>query len=114
MVSVGDVFEVHINERPTVYARLEGIEADAKPGWLRTRLLLLTFPAQEVTWILRREYLEGAVFTMQNVPMRLVQLGRPKSGRPAVSAGHPNPGRVIPLRKGKGPGPEGGRPTTDD
>lgn len=99
MVCIGDVFEIHINERPSVYARLEGIEADVKPGWFKVRLLLLTFPAQEVTWILRREYLEGSGFTMQNVPMRIVPLRRPKTRRQPTTVSNRESGKVIPLRR---------------
>lgn len=82
MRSIGDVVAIHINNRPSVYARIEAIQADLKPGWFQVKLLLLSFPAEEVTWILRQEYLQGAVFTMKDVPIQILPLKIPVSSRP--------------------------------
>ncbi|HPI92581.1 MAG TPA: hypothetical protein PLT09_14065 [Deltaproteobacteria bacterium] len=79
MRSIGDVVAIHINNQPSVYARIEAIEADLKPRWYRVKFLFLGFPPQEVTWILRAEYLEGAHFTMKDVPMQILPLKKPGS-----------------------------------
>jgi hypothetical protein len=67
----GDLVLVHYDDQPAVYARIEAIELDVKRGWYQVSLLLLTIPAQAVTWILREEYINGAPFTMGGHPMRL-------------------------------------------
>lgn len=79
MRSVGDVVAIHINNQPSIYARVESIQADVKPRWLQVKLLFLSFPPQEVTWILRAEYLDGATFTMNDVPVRILPVRTPGS-----------------------------------
>ena len=69
--NAGDLVLIHHLNRPVGYARLEEILPDAKPGWWQVRLLLLQVPAQEVVWILREEYINGAEFTMGGEAMRL-------------------------------------------
>lgn len=71
---------VYFNDKPSAYARIEMIDLDVKPHWYKFRLLFLGFPPQEVTWILREEYVEGTPFTMKDIPMRIVPLGRPGEG----------------------------------
>ena len=68
---VGDLKLIHHLGRPVLYARVEEITADVKPGWWQVRLLLLQVPAREVTWILRDEYIDGGEFTMNGEAMRL-------------------------------------------
>ena len=58
------------------YARIEGINPDIKKDWYQVTLLLLTIPAQSVTWILRDEYINGASFTMGGQSMRLEKVKR--------------------------------------
>ena len=72
----GDVVLVHYQEKPASYARIETIKPDMKKGWFQVTLLLLTLPAQTVTWILREEYINGASFTMGGRPMRLEKVQR--------------------------------------
>ena len=67
----GDVVLIYYQEKPGVYARIEAIEPDIKKDWYQITLLLLTIPAQTVTWILREEYINGVTFTMGGQPMRL-------------------------------------------
>ena len=74
MSSIGDVVIIHIDNKPSVYARIESIEPDLKPKWYKVKFLFLSFPAQEMTWILKREYLEGSLFTMKNIPIQIVAL----------------------------------------
>jgi hypothetical protein len=100
MISIGDVVVVHVNDKPSAYARVDGIEPDTKPGWFRVRLLLLGFPPQEVIWILRREYMEGAGFTMQDIPMRIIPLEGPNRHQASTRRPSARGPRVIPLRRG--------------
>ncbi len=81
MCNIGDLLVVHIDDKPSVYARLDLIEPDVKKDWWRVHLLLLTFPPQKVVWTLREEYINGTPFTMQGTPMQLT----------ALPASHSNP-----------------------
>ncbi len=76
MNSIGDVVIIHIDNKPSVYARIEAIEADIKPKWYQVKLLFLSFPPQEISWILKREYLEGSSFTMKDIPIQILPLER--------------------------------------
>ena len=67
----GDLKLVRHNHRPVAYARVEEITADVKPGWWVLRLMILQVPAQQVSWILRGEYIDGGEFTMGGEPMCL-------------------------------------------
>jgi hypothetical protein len=104
----GDVVLVHQKDKPALYARIEAIGPDVKKDWFQVTLLLLTLPAQVVTWILREEYINGAPFTMGGKPMRLEKVKRigvqeePKQEViPDVKKGRHKPARVIPFKKGK-------------
>jgi hypothetical protein len=74
MNRVGDIILVYYQDNPATYARIEAIEPDVKKDWYQVTFLLLTFPAQTVTWILREEYINGASFTMGGQPMRLGEI----------------------------------------
>ncbi len=76
MNSIGDVVIIHIDNKPSVYARIEAIEADIKPKWYQVKLLFLSFPPQDISWILKREYLEGSPFTMKDIPIQILPLER--------------------------------------
>jgi hypothetical protein len=67
----GDVVLIHYQDQPVAYARIDGINPDVKKDWYQVTLLLLTIPAQSVTWILRDEYINGTPFTMGGQSMRL-------------------------------------------
>ena len=77
MTTTGDILCVHIDNKPSAYARVEGFEPDRKPGWWQIHLLLLTIPLQRVVWILKEEYFNGTPFTMQGTPMLLEPLPQP-------------------------------------
>lgn len=79
MRAIGDVVAIYIDNKPSVYARIEGIEHDIKPRWYQVRLLFLGFPPQEMTWILKEEYLEGSLFTMKDIPMQIIPIEKPGS-----------------------------------
>jgi hypothetical protein len=71
MRSIGEIVSVYIDDKPSCYARIEDCEADVKPRWFKVKMLLLTFPLQEVTWILREPQIDGEPFTMNNIPVKL-------------------------------------------
>ena len=103
----GDVVLVHHEEKPALYARIEAIGPDVKKDWFQCTLLLLTLPAQTVTWILREEYINGAPFTMGGQAMRLEKVKGIKLERDLeTEAQSPEKkrkdksGRVIPFKRG--------------
>ena len=106
MATEGDVVLIYHQELPTVFARIEYIEPDIKKDWYHITLLLLTIPTQTVTWILRGSYIEGEVFTMGGIPMRLEAVKKAKirederyPGQDNGKKGSAKPGTVIPFKK---------------
>ncbi len=104
----GDVVLVHHEDKPALYARIEAIGPDVKKDWFQVTLLLLTLPAQTVTWILREEYINGAPFTMGGQAMRLEKVKgikfekeRKKEVRTSEKKGKDKTGRVIPFKRGE-------------
>ena len=76
----GDVVLIYHRDKPMVYARIEAIRADYKQDWFHVTLLLLTIPAQAVTWILKEDYINGNPFTMGGQSMRLEKVERGSGG----------------------------------
>lgn len=104
----GDVVLVHHEENPALYARIEAIGPDVKKDWFQVTLLLLTLPAQTVTWILREEYINGEPFTMGGQAMRLEKVERVQVERKpdqevpsAEKKEKETSGKVIPFKKGE-------------
>jgi hypothetical protein len=102
----GDVVLIYHNDQPSVFARIESIEADIKKGWYHVTLLLLTLPTQRVTWILRDSYVNGEQFTMGGMPMRLEEVKRiaPEKDRGGAGKGEKRKGpgksgKVIPFKR---------------
>jgi len=95
MNSEGDLVLIYYQDKPAGYARIEAIEPDIKKVWYQITLLLLSIPAQTVTWILRAEYVNSAVFTMGGQEMRLE-----KVEKVTASAELEDP-ETIPGQKGK-------------
>jgi len=93
----GDLVLIYYQENPTVYARIEGIEPDMKKDWYQVGLLLLTIPAQTVTWILREEYINGTSFTMGGQSMRLEEVKRVSQSPGREDTG--KPAKVLPFKK---------------
>jgi hypothetical protein len=118
MNALGDVVAIHINNQPSIYARIEAIEPDIKPRWFQVKLLLLSFPPQEVSWILRREYLEGSPFTMNDTPVQIFPVKKAWGSRPSpLAKGGPKGAEVISMSRardkkanGKKTGPDDGDP----
>ncbi len=77
MRAIGDLVAIYIDNKPSVYARIESIEPDLKRHWYQVKFLFLGFPLQEMTWILKEEYLEGSSFTMKDIPVRIIPVEKP-------------------------------------
>ena len=78
LVQPRDVILVHVDERPTFYARVEEILLDRKPGWRQIRFQALTLPPQELTWTLEPSQIDGDTFTMGGTPVRIERLSDPE------------------------------------
>ena len=74
MTSENDIVLIYFEDKPLVYARIEDITEDYKPGWNHVKLLLLQVPLQTVTWILRNAYIDGDPFTMDGKKVRLEKI----------------------------------------
>jgi hypothetical protein len=81
MAAENDIVLIYFEDKPLTYARIEEILPDAKPNWYHVRLLLLQFPLQVVTWILRDIYINGGEFTMDGKRMRLERIVAPQPDR---------------------------------
>ncbi|KAA3656921.1 MAG: hypothetical protein DWQ10_14365 [Calditrichaeota bacterium] len=66
-----DLVQISIEGRPAFFARVEGFIPDSKPNWWHVKLLILQVPLHVVTWILRREQINGEEFTMGGTPIRI-------------------------------------------
>ena len=77
MATIHDLVLIHVDNKPSFYARIDEITPDVKPGWWQVKLLVLTFPLQVFTWILDDFQIEGADFTMGGTPLRLEPLVSP-------------------------------------
>ena len=108
MTAINDIVLIHFEDNPLVFARVEGIFPDVKPGWYGVKLLLLQVPLQVVTWILRDVYINGGEFTMNGKRMRLEKVVAPFEPESAEKAavkekttqkkpGETEGAKVIPL-----------------
>ncbi len=102
----GDLVLIYFKDEPGVYARIERIEPDIKKEWYQVTLLLLTIPHQVITWILRKEYINGETFTMGGNSMRLEKIERlppqekDKGGSDSEnSKTEKRPGKIITFKK---------------
>jgi len=77
MTSINDIVLIYFEDKPLVFARVEGIAPDVKAGWYVIKLLFLQLPLQVVTWILRDVYINGGEFTMNGKRMRLEKVVAP-------------------------------------
>ncbi|MDZ7580414.1 MAG: hypothetical protein U5R30_07305 [Deltaproteobacteria bacterium] len=104
MTAENDIVLIYFENQPLSYARIEEILPDAKPDWYHVRLLLLQFPLQVVTWILRDVYIDGQEFTMDGKRIRLERIEAPQPDRTPSGAqdekpvGAPPAGKVISLQ----------------
>ena len=78
LVQPRDVILVHVDDKPSFYARVEEILLDRKGGWRQLRFQVLTLPPQELTWILEPSQIDGETFTMGGTPVRIERLADPQ------------------------------------
>jgi hypothetical protein len=98
MATINDVVLVHLDRKPSFYARINDINPDVKKGWYQVELLVLTLPPQTLVWILEEAHIQGEEFTMGGMPMKLVEIPHKSPPQPET----PSPedkGKVVPLRK---------------
>ncbi len=79
MAEIKDIVLIHMEDAPVSFARVEDIVPDHKKDWYQIRLLMLQIPLQVVTWILKAEYINGDVFSMNGKSMRLEKVEAPVS-----------------------------------
>lgn len=96
MATINDLVLVHLDRKPSFYARINDITPDAKRGWYQVELLALTLPTQNLVWILEETHLQGEEFTMGGRPVQLVLIP-PKTPPPDTSTSPGGKGKVIPL-----------------
>ena len=77
MAEIKDVVLIHLEDAPVSFARVEDIEPDHKKDWFHIKLLMLQVPLQVVTWILKAEYINGEVFSMNGKSMRIEKVQAP-------------------------------------
>jgi hypothetical protein len=92
MAVENDIVLIYFEDKPLSYARIEEILPDAKPNWYHVRLLLLQFPLQVVTWILRDIYINGDEFTMDGKRIRLERIVAPQ---PAQTPSEPKDKKTV-------------------
>lgn len=116
MATEQDIVLIYMEDKPLVFARIEEILADHKPGWYHVKLLMLQVPLQVVSWILRDVYINGETFTMGGKEMRLEKVvcpqeeQLPETDDDRQEASPRRPTRVISLsdrKRSKSSGPTG-------
>jgi len=78
MTTINDIVLIYFEDQPFTFARIEDIAADVKKDWYHVKLLLLQFPLETVSWILKDVYINGEEFTMGGKRMRLEQVVAPE------------------------------------
>jgi hypothetical protein len=106
MTQENDVVLIYVKDKPFMFARIEGFQADIKPDWFHVKLLLLQVPLQTVTWLLRTGYINGQEFTMNGNKMRLERVVCPDDPEETSTTGRKDdekkdqprsPGKIISL-----------------
>lgn len=77
MAEIKDIVLIYLEDAPVSFARIEDIVPDHKKDWYQIKLLMLQIPLQVVTWILKAEYINGEVFSMNGKSMRLEKVEAP-------------------------------------
>jgi hypothetical protein len=97
MAVLHDLVLVHIEDKPSFYARIEDVSPDVKSGWWKVRLLVLTVPVQVYTWILDESQINGAPFTMGGTPIQLEKVIAPEPPKALSSVSRKGKGKVVSL-----------------
>jgi hypothetical protein len=98
LTTINDIVLIHLDRKPSFYARINDINPDVKKGWYQVELLVLTLPPQTLVWILEEAHIQGEEFTMGGRPMKLVEIPRKYPPQPETPAPE-GKGKVVPLRK---------------
>ena len=107
---INDVVLIYFEDSPMTFARVEEIRDDWKKGWYHVTLLFLQIPLQEVTWILKDQYIDGTEFTMNGKRVRLEKVVSPERPTPDLTPETPREeikqapdktGNVISFKKPK-------------
>ena len=76
-----DIALVHMNGKPFVFARIEGVEPDLEKSglftassWWRVKMMALFMPPKVYIWVLKDEHMRGAPFTINGVEMSLSKI----------------------------------------
>ena len=77
MAEIKDIVLIYMEDAPVSFARIEDIVPDHKKDWYQIRLLMLQIPLQVITWILKADYINGDVFSMNGKSMRLEKVVAP-------------------------------------
>lgn len=96
MAIINDLVLVHMDRKPTFYARINDITPDVKRGWYQVELLVLAVPPQVLVWILEEPHLQGEEFSMGGRPVKLVLIPPKPAPKPGAS-GPEGKGKIIPL-----------------
>ena len=94
-----DLVLVHIDHKPSFFARVEDINPDYKRGWWRIKLFVLALPMKTVTWIIDDDQIRGADFTMGGTPVRLERVTPPREEPAAEEATESVPEAVAPPER---------------
>src|SRR5210317_1868773 len=82
MTKENDVVLIYFEDQPISFARIEDISPDIKKDWYHVKLLMLQFPLQVVSWILRDIYINGQEFTMEGKKIRMEKVVGPEESEP--------------------------------
>ncbi|VEN72614.1 conserved hypothetical protein [Candidatus Desulfarcum epimagneticum] len=74
MTQKNDLVLIYFKDVPTVFARVDQIDPDPKPGWYHVTLLFLQVPLQTMVWLLRDAQINGEEFTMDGNRIRMEKI----------------------------------------
>ena len=100
MATINDVVLIYLENSPVSFARVESVQPDHKKDWFQITLLLLQIPLQEVTWILKDNYINGEEFQMNGKKMRIETVKNPKNAHDFPSDIKPVPQNQKPSETG--------------
>jgi len=80
MVVEGEVILIHLDGSPAYFAQVDRIEPDVKDGWWKLELLLLTLPAERITWVINESHMTGAQFMIGETLIWIEQIPSLSSG----------------------------------
>ncbi len=101
MTQVNDIVMIYFEDDPVGFARVEDISPDIKKDWYHIKLLMLQIPLQNITWILKGDYIEGAEFTMNGNRMRLEKVVAPEEPDKTDPGETPEEEKEKPSKPGK-------------